>query len=242
MNNKKLRIFTVLISSILMFTVSCMERPSRPKNSAVEEDVTISLGDGSTVSIPVDTSDYWQDNEKLTEIYSNQMAGSYIYDGSLYDTGLRYKFADNLNMVDPDDNTIVYKEYVKTVLVKVNDKENQLLSGSLHSKYVAGGVYKVVKARGKDGSQYDEAIEENQPTVGGYEIVLDNYGRTSEVKPPYSSKKETMNLLYRYALPNSDANSNYNPEKVYDETYKRIGTQENETRWFILPKTIYTKK
>lgn len=233
--------YFLALSMLMILAVSCMERPSRPKNSAVEEDVTISLGDGSTVSIPVDTSDYWQDNEKLIEIYSNQMAGNYIYDGSLYDTGLRYKFADNLDMVDPKNNT-VYKKYIKTILVKVNDKENQLLDSSLNGKYVAGAVYQVVLERGKDDSGYDESIEENQPAVGGYEIVLNNYGRTDYVKPPYSDVREKLHILYRYNLPASEANSNYNPEKVFNETYKRIGSQKDEDRWFILPKTIYTKK
>ena len=236
MNNKKIKIFTVLIASILMFAVSCMENPSRPKRSSGgEEDFTINLGGGETVSVPINTGDYWEDNEKLNEIYSNQISKNYIFDGTPGD-GLRYKFADNLDMVDPNNNNIVYKKYIKSVLVKVNDKDNTLVSSSLHGKYVSGGVYEVVKARGNDSINYNEDLEQNQPEVGGYEIIIYNYGISETVKVPHDiNKYATLYYLYRYNLPASDANSNYDPEKVFDETYKRIGTQENEAHWFILP-------
>ena len=117
--------------------------------------------------------------------------------------------------------------------VDVNDKENQLLSSSLHGKYVAGAVYKVVQERGKDASGYDESTEKNQPKVGEYEIIIDNYSATSKVKVPIDQSEKTLNILYRYYLPTSDANSNYDPEKVFDGTYPKI--DDIPGCWFILP-------
>ncbi len=227
--------YFLALSIIMILAVSCMDNPSRPKRSSsgAEEEIEITLGDGTTVSVPVNTGDYWEDNEKLTEIYSNQMSKTYIYDGvPTGNDGLRYKFADNLDMVNPEDNT-VYKKYIKTILVKVNDKENQLLSSSLHGKYVAGAVYKVVQERGKDASGYDESTEKNQPKVGEYEIIIDNYSATSKVKVPIDQSEKTLNILYRYYLPTSDANSNYDPEKVFDGTYPKI--DDIPGCWFILP-------
>ena len=224
MNNKKIKIFTILTASILMFAVSCMENPSRPKRSSGgQEDITITLGDGSTVSVPVDTGDYWQDNEKLTEIYSNQISANYIYDA----IELRYKFADNLDMVDPKNDNTVYKKYIKTVLVKVHDKGDQYSSASLHGKYVAGGVYEVMI------EHKDEKTIANQPKVGEYEIVIYNYSASDRVKLPNSDVYKNLNLLYRYNLPSSYANSNYDPEKVFDGTYQQI--DDIPAYWFILP-------
>lgn len=226
--------YFLALSIIMILAVSCMDNPSRPKRSSGgSEDITITLGDGSTVSIPVDTSDYWQDNEKLTEIYSNQMSKTYIYDGvPTGNDGLRYKFADNLDMVGPKDNKI-YKKYVKTILVKVNDKDNEQSSASLHGKYVVGAAYEVVNERGNE-SGYNENDEANQPKVGGYEIIVYNYGRSeNNVKVPIDSKERTLHFLLRYNLPNTDANSNYDPEKVFDGTYPKI--DDIPAYWFILP-------
>lgn len=164
---------------------------------------------GNTPKVYVNSANFFARNDELENYYKSQVENKKVIDKDTKEE--RYRFDNNLDIIKYNNgDKIIYKEYIRAVLVKMSDSNYPL-----HGKYVVGAIYKV------------EKDENGSTTSDKYEILVYNNHRH------YSVDGKMYYVMTIFNIPSSDVSEKYNPENVYNGKYSY--TKNDYSKWTIAP-------
>ena len=164
----------------------------------------------TTTKVLVNANNFFEKNNDLEKYHRMLVGNKKVIDKDTREE--RYRFDNNLNIVkyNMSGNNIIYKKYIKAVLVRMKDE-----GFKLNGKYAVGGIYKVEKK------------DKKVITTDKYEIIVYNNFRH------YNIDGQGCYVVSIFNIPSYDINEKYNPENVYNGIY--TFTHNSYLKWTLVP-------